>query len=170
MVARPQLSGAPSGRPAQRRTRFSISRRKFMPDSSISAHHPTTLDPWTIIDTLPDCLALLDAGGSIRYLNAAWQRLFGADGGLHIGASYVVGFETFFAASTIDVMAVQAGLREIVTGERDRMEIEFPYDAAGQRRWFTLIALPYMLADQRGALVQHREITRRRQIEAQLHE
>jgi rsbT co-antagonist protein RsbR len=141
-----------------------------MPDSSSSAHDPNAPDPWTILDTLPDYLAVLDAGGTIRYLNAAWRRLFGADGGLRIGASYLGGFETLFAASDIDVMAMQAGLREIVAGERDRMEIEFPYDAAGQRRWFAATALPYALADERGTLVQHREITRRRQIEAQLHE
>jgi len=113
---------------------------------------------------------VLDAGGTIRYLNAAWQQLFGANGGLRVGASYMAGFETSFAASDIDVMAVQAGLREIVDGERERMELEFPYDADGQRRWFAAIALPYAIGGERGTLVQHREVTRRRQAEAQANE
>lgn len=128
------------------------------------------LDPWTILDTLPDYLAVLDASGTIRYLNAAWQQLFGANGGLQVGASYLAGFEKSFAASDIDVMAVQAGLREIVIGERERLELEFPYDADGQRRWFAAIALPYMISGARGTLVQHREVTRRRQAEAQLND
>ncbi len=93
------------------------------------------LDPWSILDTLPDYLAVLDAGGTIRYLNAAWQQLFGADSSMRTGASYLAGFETSFAASDIDMMAVQAGLRELMAGERERMELEFPYDADGQRRW-----------------------------------
>ncbi|MEO7910380.1 MAG: PAS domain-containing protein [Roseiflexaceae bacterium] len=129
-----------------------------------------TLDPWTILDRLPDYLAVLDAGGTIRYLNAAWRQLFGANGGLQVGASYLAGFETSFAASDIDMMAVQAGLRELVAGEREQMELEFPYDAGGQRRWFVAIALPYALGGERGTLIQHREVTRRRQIEARLHE
>ncbi len=37
-----------------------------MSDPSSSAHDPNALDPWTILDTLPDYLAVLDAGGTIR--------------------------------------------------------------------------------------------------------
>ncbi len=132
--------------------------------------NPNPLDPWTILDTLPDYLAVLDAGGTIRYLNAAWQRLFGANSTLRVGASYLAGFEASFAASDIDVIAVQAGLREIVAGERDRLELEFPYNTDDQRRWFAAIALPYVIGGERGTLVQHREATRRRQAEAQLNE
>jgi rsbT co-antagonist protein RsbR len=141
-----------------------------MSDSSSSPLAPNALDPWMILDTLPDYLALLDAGGTIRYLNAAWQQLFGTDGGLQIGARYLSGFETSFAASDIDVMAMQAGLREIVAGERERMELEFPYHVDGRRRWFAATALPYTLAGEHGTLVQHRDITRRRQAETQLQE
>jgi rsbT co-antagonist protein RsbR len=140
--------------------------------SDLSSNRPdhNGLEPWTILDTLPDYLVVLDANGTIRYLNAAWQQLFGADTDMRAGANYLASFEALFAASDIDVMAVQAGLREIAAGERERMEIEFPYQAADQRRWFIATALPYPLAGKRGTLVQHREISRRRQIEAQLHE
>ena len=138
-----------------------------MPDRSPASN---ALDPWMILDTLPDYLAVLDAGSTIRYLNAAWQQLFSADGTLRIGASYLAGFEASFAASDIDVMAVQAGLREIVAGERNRLELEFPYNTNGQRRWFAAIALPYVIDGERGTLIQHREVTRRRQAEAQLNE
>ena len=50
-----------------------------MSDPSSSAPDPNALDPWTILDRLPDYLAVLDAGGTIRYLNAAWKQLFGVD-------------------------------------------------------------------------------------------
>jgi hypothetical protein len=48
------------------------SRRTRMADIPSNAYNPTVLDPWTILDTLPDSLAVLDARGTIRYLNAAW--------------------------------------------------------------------------------------------------
>jgi rsbT co-antagonist protein RsbR len=152
---------------SMRVTAFVLKRRKRMSDRSPASN---ALDPWTILDTLPDYLAVLDASGTIRYLNAAWQQLFGADSTLHIGAGYLAGFEASFAASDIDVMAVQAGLREIVAGARDRLELEFPYQTDGQRRWFAAVALPYLIGGERGTLVQHREVTRRRQAEAQLNE
>jgi PAS domain S-box-containing protein len=128
------------------------------------------IDPWAILGALPEYVAALDAGGAVRYLNAAWRELFAEPGGLYVGDDYVAGFERAFAASDIDTMAMTSGLRAILAGERDRLEIEFPFEAGGQRRWFVATARAYTASGGSGALIQHREITRRRQIEAQLHE
>src|SRR4030088_544056 len=89
------------------------------------------------LDSLAAHVAVLDDTGRIIAVNASWRRFAEAEGrgGDRIGAGYIP-----ICERADDPVAVQAptGLSEMLAGERDYLELEYPCHSAADQRWFLL--------------------------------
>lgn len=114
------------------------------------------------VDTLPLNLAVLDSDGEILFTNKAWQD-FAADNGLAVrpdtvGMNYL---EITEQADDETAQTIAAGLRELLSGERDLVEIEYPFHSPTEKRWFLMRAAPFTVGDARYVSVVHLDITER---------
>ncbi|MEL6345551.1 MAG: chemotaxis protein CheB [Myxococcota bacterium] len=108
----------------------------------------------SILDALPQHIAVLNHEGFIMETNAAWNGFSrdnngSADG--YIGSSYLN-----VAQSSGDPAFYQA-LRGVLSGERDELALEYPCDSPDERRRFLMVGrqIPG------GAVLSHQDITRR---------
>jgi two-component system sensor kinase FixL len=126
--------------------------------------------PPGVLDALPAPAALLDRGGTILAVNAAWRR-GAAGGGGFLGAAAGPGGryvevcaaegEAAEAAGTL-----AAGLREVLAGERAAFEMEYRSGPDADRRCWRVRAVPCAPARDWGAVVLHTEVTATKQAEA----
>ncbi|WP_254862338.1 PAS domain-containing sensor histidine kinase [Halovivax gelatinilyticus] len=121
------------------------------------------------VDTLPINLAILDADGTIVYTNQSWKQ-FGTENEIDlrpdtIGVNYleVAGKDT----SETGRRAID-GLREILAGERDVFELEYPCHSPSVERWFLMRATSFRHDGERYVSVAHSDITDRYESEREL--
>ncbi|NJN67122.1 MAG: PAS domain-containing protein [Chloroflexaceae bacterium] len=131
------------------------------------------INPWAILDTLPEYIAVVDMGGTIQYLNAAWYQLIlersVGDIGFTVGGHYLTSFQATFGRGGADVQTMEEGLYAVLDGRRDQWVCEYPYDQAGEKRWFTTTIIPtYMVNGSRGALIRQMDTTTTKQTEERL--
>ncbi|WP_247731475.1 sensor histidine kinase [Halovivax limisalsi] len=121
------------------------------------------------VDTLPINMAILDHEGTILYTNRAWQE-FGADNEIDLQPDTVgINYLEVTEASTSETgRAAAAGLRELLAGEREHVELEYPCHGPDARRWFLLRATPFTHDGDRYVVVAHSDITDRHEYEARL--
>ena len=112
-------------------------------------------------------IAVLDAGGTIVAVNAAWKRFAAANGGPDcVGASYLDVCE----AARDDPIAAAArdAVRAALAGEIEERAIEYPCHSPDEERWFILRVT--RLVGQEGVVVAHEDITARKRAERALEE
>ncbi|OVE85129.1 PAS domain-containing sensor histidine kinase [Natronolimnobius baerhuensis] len=129
---------------------------------------PKTLIP-AAVETLPINFAILDTDGTILYTNDAWQA-FGKANDIDaqpdtIGTNYL---EITRQAETETAQTAAAGLAEILTGERELFEFEYPCHSPETKRWFLMRAAQFTEDGQRFVAVAHFDITDRYQYQQQL--
>jgi PAS domain S-box-containing protein len=114
------------------------------------------LEHWSLRDTRHDALALLDAEGVICYLNPAWEHLAGAGytARFHTGEHYLVAVSQAFHPGDRTTQLISRGLQAVLNGERDYIELEYPWTRAGQTHWFLVRMSAHAVQGQRGVLVQ----------------
>ncbi len=112
----------------------------------------------SILDALPQHVALIDPQGCITRVNRAWTRfseICGADPRrTGVGSNYLEASEADPTAS-----AVVERLRALLAGEAESFEAEYPCDGPDEARWFLLQAI--RLPSDEGAVVSHLDITAR---------
>jgi two-component system CheB/CheR fusion protein len=118
-------------------------------------------------DSLDEHIVVLNEEGRIVAANAAWNRFAHENDSPElaersVGVNYLgacespIGTEDTEAASrTLD------GIREVLKGERNFFELEYPCHAPDVQRWFTMRALPLRTA-QGGAVIVHTNVTTNR--------
>ena len=114
------------------------------------------------VDTLPLQVAILDDDGTILYTNRAWRE-FGDRNDID-GASDTIGVDYLAVTESADTDTAQtaaAGLREILEGERERFELEYPCHSPDERRWFLMRAVPFDYEGVRYVTVAHADVTDR---------
>jgi PAS domain S-box-containing protein/putative nucleotidyltransferase with HDIG domain len=123
-------------------------------------------DPWLILNTLPDLIALLNPDGTIRYLNAAWQQTI-----KHItvypslpsaapGSAYLPLHASLFTHSPQDYQVLARSIHTVATREQEQFSREVPTLLRnGQERIIELTILPYPDPAAPGVLMQQRDIT-----------
>ncbi len=125
-------------------------------------------------DRLSAIAAVLDESGTIVDTNEAW-RLFAHlnDGSLTstgTGVNYLDVCERS-AEEGVDVASsVATGLSQILAGEREHFDLEYPCPSPSQDRWFMLQASSAPVADGGGLVLFHVDITGRKLLEASLGE
>ena len=117
-----------------------------------------------IIDALGETVAVLGHDGEIRMVNGAWERFARANGAEP--AAFGPGANYFGACrgpalsgdDALTAQAAEAGLRSVLSGERETFSLEYPCDGPDARRWFLLYAraLPKEFG---GAVVSHFDVS-----------
>jgi PAS domain S-box-containing protein len=116
----------------------------------------------TFFDNRSEGIAVIDSGGTILYLNAAWRDLLGARDAdaLRIGNNYI---EVLQAISSDEnstyIRAIEQRLTAVLTGTQTYSEIEYPHDRTGRWRWFLIQISRYPLGDHYGVLVEQSDVT-----------
>ncbi|ADD07638.2 sensor box histidine kinase (plasmid) [Natrialba magadii ATCC 43099] len=123
------------------------------------------------VNTLPINFAILDNEGTILYTNRAWQE-FGEANDIDlrpetVGTNYL---KITKQAETERAQAAAAGLSEILTGERELFEFEYPCHSPDEQRWFLMRAASFTDGNQRYVAVAHFDITNRYTYQRQLEE
>ncbi|KPF51302.1 chemotaxis protein CheR [beta proteobacterium AAP121] len=116
----------------------------------------------SILDSLAEHLAVLDAQGTIVRVNAAWRR-FAADNGdpdlRHSGPGHNY-LSICASAALTDPEARRAheGVAGVLRGSLPRFTMQYPCDSNGRQLWFLMHVAPVAHA-QGGAVVSHIDIT-----------
>ncbi|GIZ52568.1 HD-GYP domain-containing protein [Noviherbaspirillum aridicola] len=132
------------------------------------AHEELPYQP--IIDALTAHIALVDRAGTILAVNKAWRRFSDANGNCQstygIGTNYLRLLDAIrdarFHASEHDISIatrVAAGLRQVLNGESDKFQLEYPCDSPTERHWFLLTISPFPGHDAVSAIVAHEDLT-----------
>ncbi|WP_084536800.1 chemotaxis protein CheB [Azospirillum halopraeferens] len=128
----------------------------------------------TIIDSLPEHIAVLDAEGTITMTNASWQRFAAAtatapppDGGGDMPCGPPVPDGPNGLDRSPLPPAVRDGLRRVVTGEAGQYGFEYPCRSAAGSHWYLLTAVR-LTAPVSGAVVSHIDVTNRKLLELRL--
>lgn len=123
----------------------------------------------SIIDALGEHIAVLNSQGDITMVNAAWRQ-FAIDNGDPTlarsgpGMNYLALCNAPLGPASADdsAQAAQRGLREVLSGVRQRFSLEYPCDAPNEPRWF-IMHVSAIHGEQPGAVVSHVNITAWRQ-------
>ena len=113
----------------------------------------------TTLKSLPACVAILDASGTIVGVNDTWKE-FGLQNGLRIpnsaiGANYL----EYCGPDEIRSLRFIADLRALLAGQLDLLTFIYPCHSRIQKRWFSLIGLPLSLDRPAGAALLHVNVT-----------
>ena len=114
------------------------------------------------LDSLAAHIAILDEHGVIVAVNAAWRRFADAGGGDsdYIGRSYIAVCD---AAKEPVAAVVASGLREMLAGKRDELELDYPCHSPSEQRWFLFRATRHAGAGPVRVVVMHADMTERHQ-------
>jgi two-component system CheB/CheR fusion protein len=120
----------------------------------------------SVIDSLPEHLAVLDMHGTVRQVNHAWHRFAarndapGADGhqassAVGVGTNYLA---VLARATTPDALEVLRGLQQVLAGRSDHYRVTYPCHSPTEQRWFVMHASA-LRGNEQGAVVSHFDIT-----------
>jgi diguanylate cyclase (GGDEF)-like protein len=120
-------------------------------------------------DRMSAIAAVLDGSGVIVDTNEAW-RLFAHlnDGSVRDtgpGVNYLDVCDRAAACGESGAAAAARGLREILDGEREHFDLEYPCASPDEDRWFMLQASSAPVAGGAGVVLLHVNITARKAIE-----
>ncbi|MBV5298214.1 MAG: diguanylate cyclase [Rhodoferax sp.] len=127
----------------------------------------------SVLDSLTEHVAVLDADGVITAVNAAWQK-FAADNGatdtakVSVGANYLeICANAASAPNGEEAAQALAGIRSVLDGSLPDFTLEYPCHSPAEQCWFVLHGLPLRGANP-GAVLIHQNVTSRHQAEALL--
>jgi signal transduction histidine kinase len=126
------------------------------------------------LDALSSHIAILDESGTILAVNEAW-RSFGRGNdaqlsGDGIGTNYLQICDSAEGAWSEDAPAVARMIRELITGDREEFNKEYPCHSPYEKRWFLLHATRFRMRDKISVVLAHQTITERKLAEEALQE
>ena len=127
----------------------------------------------TILDALPDQVALVDDGGEILAVNKAWRN-FEVDNnpggtGCGVGANYLEVCDEATGSCAEEAKEAADGIRRVLSGELGLFTLEYPCHSPKVQRWFLLTVTPLSQFSMAGAVIMHSDITVRKLVEMRLH-
>lgn len=125
-----------------------------------------------VIDSLPERVAIIDAEGTILYVNPAWSD-YGCRNGLCSpghwpGRNYIQVCLTAAARGDPDADRAAAGIRGVIRGERPDFYLEYPGHAPDAQHWFMMRAVPLRWDGPPRCIISHHEITERKLTEERI--
>ena len=117
-----------------------------------------------LLDSHPDQIAIIDNDGSVVWVNKAWRESYdtrrggASDCGEQRNYISVLVHAVNVGASHADL--VLKGIQELIAGNSNEFEIEYPCDGDGVVRWFLMRALPITIRESPRILISHTDITR----------
>jgi PAS domain S-box-containing protein len=124
------------------------------------------------LDALPSHIAILDEAGTIVTVNAAWRRFADenslAKKGWGIGEKYAEVCEWAVGGDASLAAQAAAGIGEVLAGQRNSFELEYPCHITGEQRWFALRVSRFPQPGPAYAVVAQEDITARKVTELAL--
>lgn len=119
----------------------------------------------SVLDALPDHIAVLDAEGFILCTNRAW-KIFALSNGLafepeSIGVNYLQVCDRAAGLWAEEASIVAAGIREVISGKREFFEIEYPCNSPDESRWYNLRVTRFDNYSPAKVVVAHENVTER---------
>ncbi|MFB6223969.1 MAG: PAS domain-containing protein [Haloarcula sp.] len=122
-----------------------------------------------LIGSLPLSVAILDTDGTVLATNQAWQSFAEANdcqmSPAMVGVNYL---DVTDAADDIFATRAATGLRAVLYGESEQVELEYPCHSPDENRWFVLRARQFTYEGDRYVTVVHVDITERKEREREL--
>lgn len=117
----------------------------------------------TILDALPEHIAVVDAVGKIALINAAWRRFAMANGDPHlvrsgVGVNYLEVCQAGNHADGDIALAAARGLRGVLEGTVPSFSLEYPCHSSSEQRWFVMNVAP-VHSKEYGAVISHVNIS-----------
>lgn len=118
----------------------------------------------TVLNALPQHLAVLDRAGNIIEVNRAWQQFAADNGGdeadFHcgVGANYLAACRAVRGEEATVAQQVIAGIEAVLEGDEEMFTLEYPCDSPSEQRWFLMMVVP-LPQENGGAVVAHVNIT-----------
>lgn len=124
----------------------------------------------TVIDSLPEQIAVIDNKGVILTTNKAWDRVAEHNGnsGINKGKAGENYLEICEKAADSDERIKYAlrNLKLVLKNDNERFSFEYPDHTSNKKRWYLLHATPLKTAGKvEGAVITHINITKRKTAE-----
>lgn len=121
-----------------------------------------------VFDSLSAHIAVLDRNGTIVQTNAAWRK-YGADQACahapgFIGANYLEVLDCVTHGDQKTCLAASQGISSVLSGEQDHFQLQHPFLAPADKRWFSLNVTPVPDVEGR-VVVSHEDVTRLKETE-----
>lgn len=126
------------------------------------------------LDSLSAHIAIIDESGTIVAVNKAWRdfarknRVVGQN--YAEGANYLQVCDSAMGTYSDEAASFAEGIRSVLSGQRERFELEYPCHSPSERRWFIGRVTPFAASGHLGAVIAHENITERRTAEEVLRE
>ena len=127
-----------------------------------------------LINSLPAHIAVLDAYGNVIDVNDQWrhygERNDNADAEFGVGRNYIAVCEQAVDNCAEEARQVAAGLREVLSGQAERFELEYPCHSPDHQQWFRVVfnRLGAEAGGGHGAVAMHVDVTERKLAELEL--
>ena len=126
------------------------------------------------LDGLSAHIAIVDEGGRIIAINAAWLG-FAADNGadaekIGVGLNYLAVCDRVSGDDAPTAAAFAEGIRAVLAGRSNPFALDYPCHNPGRQRWFCGRVTPFPGSGRPCAVVAHEEITSRKMAEEALKE
>ena len=121
----------------------------------------------SVLDALPQHIAVLDQQGRIVATNAAWRR-FGRSNGLDgqtascLGVNYLDVCERAAGRFAAGARDAADGISAVAEGRRAAFELEYPCPSANQERWFVMRVTRFEGAGQTWLVIAQEKTTERK--------
>lgn len=127
----------------------------------------------TVLDSISEQLAVVDAAGVILYCNQTWKD-FGSRNGMPVGydwlgKNYLDTCDAAAKRGDDDANAVRLGMRLVMKGELSFFSHEYPCHSPEQKRWFEM-RFSRLRGDSSRFVVVHHNITARKLSEERIAE
>ena len=123
-----------------------------------------------VINSLTSLVVILDRSGCIIAANEAWRKSSPLEGvpttGTGVGVNYLEVCHRAARAGDHASGEVLAGIEDVLAGEATEFQTEYSCVTPAGVRWFEMLVLP-LRSETGGAVIKHRDITDRRQAEAE---
>ena len=126
----------------------------------------------SVQDALSMHIAILDDQGNIVQVNSTW-RDFGARNGLRhpnhcIGMNYLEVCDSAQGPYAEEAPLVANAIREVCSGGKDEMWVEYPCHAPTEQRWFIVRITSFENNGKKWVVVAHANTTERKQAEEEI--
>jgi PAS domain S-box-containing protein len=124
------------------------------------------------LDSLSAHIAIIDETGTIVAVNKAWRDFARANGvaaqTYAEGANYLRACDSAVGAHSEEAAPFAEGIRSVLSGQRDKFELEYPCHSPSQRRWYIGRVTQFTADGPPRAVVAHENITERKLTEERL--
>ena len=121
------------------------------------------------LDGLSYMIAIVDAAGTILYVNQAWLDFGEANqaemSAIMPGANYLEICQKAEGPESDGAMEFATGLTAVLSGTRSTFAVEYPCHSPDEKRWFIARVTKFPHDSESRAIIAHENITERKQIE-----